>query len=47
MKHKIDSCDLMIELLNFVGTQFNVNVQSIRTDNAPDLVESDMKKLFM
>lgn len=43
MKCKSDSVALMTQFLNFVITQFHTQVQTARRDNAPDLIEGDMK----
>lgn len=47
MKSKTNSYALMIQFLNFINTQFHVKVQRIRTNNVPDLVEGEIKQMFI
>ena len=46
MKNKNDHVDCLCQLFRFIQTQFNKNVKVIRTDNAKDLCEGQMAKIY-
>lgn len=47
IKQKSDCVDIVTHFLTFVEKQFNACVRMIRTDNAKELCEGTIKKLYL
>ncbi|XP_056685439.1 uncharacterized protein [Spinacia oleracea] len=47
MKSKTDSVQIMTQFLSYVENQFGTSIKTIRSNNAPDLTEGEMKQLLL
>ena len=46
LKHKSDVVSLLYQFVNFIKTQFQANIMTIRSDNAKEFCEGDILQLY-